>query len=120
MACGGNSRSSLGLRVTVINARATPVVGSLSAVERLPRTAAASRSVRYKPRKVSVPASGSAVVTLKAPAKLVAAMRKALRKRRSVARNPVVTLDTADRTKVIVSHKVTVKAPKKTRSRSRH
>jgi hypothetical protein len=108
-ACGGNRKPALDIRVYVVNARTSPLQVTLSASESLPRNAAAPKKVSYAKKTLVVPASGSATVTLKVPAKLRRALAGALRKHKRVARRPSVTMTGAGVARVSLTHAVTLR-----------
>jgi hypothetical protein len=98
--CGGNKKAKPNLRVYVVNSRVTPLRLTLTGSE---------AKAKYRKKTIVVPASGSATVTLKAPAKLRKALAKALKKRSKVKRKPVVTMTGGNLKKTSVTHSVTMR-----------
>ena len=97
--CGGNKPSSLGLRISTVNAGAAPVAGTVSGVETIPAkgrrvraSAKSRRKARYPTVRRVAPAFGSTSFVLKPPKKLRRALKLTLKRRGRVARKPVVTL----------------------------
>ena len=97
--CGGNKLAKPDLRVYVVNARAGSLKVTVAAVE---------GGARYPKKKLTVPAHGSKSAALKAPRKLRAALKRSLRRHKSVARRLAVTLTGSGLAKTRLTHKVTL------------
>jgi PKD repeat protein len=98
--CGGNKQGKPDLRAFVVNARTASLTATIAAVE---------GKVSYPKRKLTVASGRSKGVTLKAPSKVRAALKRGLRKHKSVVRRPKVTLTGSGLAKTSVTHKLTVR-----------
>jgi PKD repeat protein len=117
--CGGNKPSALGLRIWAVNAAPSPVAATITGVEAVPRTRRARRAAkpkpaRYRARRGTIPASGSAAFGLDPPARLRRALKARIARRGRVARKPVVTMRAGGFT-AVAPHIVTARGKKKRR-----